>query len=798
MLNASRLLRTITERRWGASAAHAVTRLASHHNISVSGKQSVQARPLVQNIDDDRGEAVEDSELQQGNATQPEARRKRATDAYAPAVTSSKGRRRTELAQLRNDELLKEMMRYGRHAARADHLGAVLDELLRRVDFVPHSAIRDAIFLAGSCGLYRQGVTLFLSRARRFATEANFALYDSVVDCAYHMKSVDTLVALAETIQPKMLATGRSEVPSELALYRCIWRLMMMAAESQATNRKQSPAATPTTAELRKLRLARVQAEAGGSASVDAAKLGVGPTADVCIAAARRVFNVIVAYDTQLVHRRSIGSTSGNAKPQGLATPDEVFTELTTRARRMSRYGSDHGELAFSLLVYRNYMPQIKRVLSPASLYNALIRVARTSKQADQVYGLFLEYLRSAAVAAVCSDMKDESINVAALEDEMGLHALSLSELLEAAQAKFEEIVLHTCLAALNACTAYELVVSITDVFLSARVNHYYSPSASVLALMLKAVGEVRAAATAHRCVPFLLNSESGSTPSPHEMFVSLQGLARCGLPQFDQVLNACSKNDLMNGGVEERSYMTLQHALNTVDVCERVAAVEDVMAQAKEPLSDRMMILVLQCLHRAESDLLPQYIKKFMAMRDNEVKSTWIELLVLWADRKSYTLDVETRSWILDILSRAGMLDLKSSRVDNFRNQLGHFLHEAVDEARSTFLSQRKISLPPQTRDPRLHFLRDGRKAVQLVSDPLPTHSAANMNDAAVVLHYQQLAGWNEGANLRRPLPQASALTWRAVENMTVAEFSLLIDDNRLNMLAKRRSKLSAAAVAL
>jgi hypothetical protein len=752
---------------------------------------------------------------------------KKDSDDARKAAPGTMTHRRAILSSMSHDELTAEVTRFGRRGVRGEQVRPVLEELLRRTAQLPHNVIRDAIYVAHEAGLHRLAVTIYIARAKTHERDSHFSLYEVVVDSAHALGSADTIAQVCRAIQPKLSFSGASEVPSEQSLYRALWRLTLLAQQAMRTQNGDGKAARALS------------------------------TYAQCMDAARTVFNVILSYDKDRVldscNKRRYAtyslcdrdevysrlaaraasvatppSTSSNKQtlvslvastnsrsslPDGEEdsdhikevhadpvpadmTPDEAFTHFMQRIARITKYGGDRGELAFTLMVHDEYCSREKRHISPATRYTSLFRACRASGRGDTVHAYFIEYLQLLDTARYDAEMQKLSEADRAARHQAGYHSPSdVAALLEANIAAMEEIVVHGYCGAMNHCKQYEKVVELAKLTLqSPSLKHRYIPSASVLALMMRAIGETQSSAVADTALDLLLNPPSGAAPSSHEIFLSLMGLAKCGLPSFQIVLDACISNDLIEGGAEERGYLLMQHALNTQDPVAAMKTVEASMVERHAPISERMMVLFLQCLLRTESDEFLAYFKRFCEGKGGVEYAlpSWIELLVRWSERRCYELsDVDRKFIVEDVLVKHGFDDPDGNAATHrleasYKKQLLTLLHDHMRQPRQKLHRDGVIGAAPETKDPRLFFVTQARhllNASHRIANEAQLHSPSHqpevvdMDAAARCGLAQDVVVVSEKAlhDLLLPL--------RAAKRLDVSQDAKLLHDDRVGL---------------
>jgi hypothetical protein len=688
---------------------------------------------------------------------------------------SAQSKRRSHLSGMSHAELAQEMFRYGRHATQAKHLAPVLEEIMRRATVIPHGVVKDACLLAYTAGLHQLAVSIFIARSKTHARDSHFALLESVVDSAYALGSPETIAQVCRAIELKMSFTGHREVPSELALYRALWRLALLQSRSALTEsnepckKTRRPGSPPPATAAQCLEAARTVFNVLLSYDKDNVLTNCARHRHITLPLSERVERLAAEVETQ--RRQTDGKDDSRAAVNGsdsvaksvttgphtitamdavdLVTPDEAFTHLLRRTQRICHYGADQGELAFVRMIHDHYTTEAKRRASPATRYPALFRACRGSGLGDVVHTYFLEYLQLLLKKSSQSSSEDNSLRVIDAVTSRGSDgasasaALGIEALLPDAIGSMEEIVLHAYFSALLHCRDFARVVSVAELLLDPSVvSDKYVPSPSVLALVLRAAGETQSAATAELALKHLLDPASGASPSPHEVFVSLMGLAKCGLNNFEPVLSTCIENQLLAGNLEERGYLLMQHALNTIDPLAASARVEAMFEAAKAPLSERIMVLVLQVHLRVESDAFLQRFKVFCGMKGGPAQAlpSWIELLIQWAERRRYLISDEDRRFIVeDVLPAHGLDNPEDDRALSVleistRKQLHQLLNDHRERGGDgSSDATRGAKHVPASRDPRLFFLQHANRPVVYGVPAAETSAAHSLADEDV-----------------------------------------------------------------
>lgn len=144
-----------------------------------------------------------------------------------------------ELAMMDNDELARELGRFGWHNPNKTHLRLVVTELTSRGSVISAKTIRDAIKMCylshDSKNLYHLAVELFLNRTYT-ATEVDMkilGLPEELVDCAALCEVGDPLqklISVARSAEPTLRSAHSADVVSglEMSLFRAFWRCFVI------------------------------------------------------------------------------------------------------------------------------------------------------------------------------------------------------------------------------------------------------------------------------------------------------------------------------------------------------------------------------------------------------------------------------------------------------------------------------------------------------------------------------------------------------------------------------------------
>lgn len=172
------------------------------------------------------------------------------------------------------------------------------------------------------------------------------------------------------------------------------------------------------------------------------------------------------------------------------------------------------------------------------------------------------------------------------------------------------------------------------------------------------------------------INSSNSTTSSSHtrpptkyEMLTCLTALAKCGHPSFDQALETCLQERLIDTSSPVRvAELRLQYALN--DPIDSLQTVQDEIQKCEDAgfsikQDFRCAGLILQILLRLDEETFLDVFKDIVGEVNHhratssgattggirEIPSSWVDWLVVWSLRRRYELTTSQQQYILDVI---------------------------------------------------------------------------------------------------------------------------------------------------
>ena len=608
------------------------------------------------------------------------------------AVVSVPAKSILALSSMSYDALGEELMKKGRH-----HVGKqeLLDEIIRRATSggMPPSLFRSACFVANASGLHTRCIELHVMYSRTHANKLEFALHDSVVESAFALRSSEVLEAIVKSAVWKV-AHSPEEVTSELACFRALWRAVVLVASSSLA----SPSSSPEPDNMRAL-LGRSESEEDeDSGAQSCSHRSQVPTVRSLPPLVRRF-----GTPQQWASPRRIWSLLASCCPSVCDT-EQGFGEFMVRVLRYVLYATiDDGEMLF----YQHCNQYLYRTRPCASLAIANIRSCSKAGAVDVASAYFEGYLQH------CQQKN-----------------------------AVEELVIHAYLSLLASVGNNEKIVRTVKRFLESNrsvAGATASPTArgmlgrarwsdastaslgpSVLAQGVRAAAECRDGLFIREVAQLLLYGTTPSVvaPSGVERFTCVHALARCGTPHYEALLELCITNHIVEVDSEEICFLLLQYAINAVRP-ETVfrKALDTLSATSQRALSDRIVTSILQLCLRCELPSMLQHYRKYCfeggtgpldkPLRSQSLRRQWVDLLIIWADRRRYELSASERQFICAELAKVEISNSTSKAAQGYRNHIAMLQHDAQHEPLKHFKTKGVISPPPPLRDTRCHFLQ-------------------------------------------------------------------------------------------
>jgi hypothetical protein len=138
-------------------------------------------------------------------------------------------------------------------------------------------------------------------------------------------------------------------------------------------------------------------------------------------------------------------------------------------------------------------------------------------------------------------------------------------------------------------------------------------------------------------------------------VFQVLTAVAKLGRPSFPSMVERCVAEGRVEGSADAQRQLLMQWGF----YCEAPAAVADavlaplmdargdIVTASASALSERALNQLLRLLQRADHPALLTWHRYAMGARGMG-RPQWVELLVVWADRRRYALSNEERSYVL------------------------------------------------------------------------------------------------------------------------------------------------------
>ncbi|ESL10656.1 hypothetical protein TRSC58_01607 [Trypanosoma rangeli SC58] len=187
----------------------------------------------------------------------------------------------------------------------------------------------------------------------------------------------------------------------------------------------------------------------------------------------------------------------------------------------------------------------------------------------------------------------------------------------------------------------------------------------------------------------------------------AIHALSKCQVPRFEEeYLRPCKDQQLMHCTNEFYFCALLQHAHNSMDPAAGAEEILRRMREAGTPLTTRVISRLIKIYLRIESPKLLE-LYQHATQQLKTFKLSWLDELLLWADRRRYNLSREERKYILDEVQRVhGTKNIRDD-LGGLRTQYALLKYDYEHAPLEVFAS---TSHPPETEptilDSRVHFL--------------------------------------------------------------------------------------------
>ncbi|PBJ69881.1 hypothetical protein TcG_05508 [Trypanosoma cruzi] len=187
----------------------------------------------------------------------------------------------------------------------------------------------------------------------------------------------------------------------------------------------------------------------------------------------------------------------------------------------------------------------------------------------------------------------------------------------------------------------------------------------------------------------------------------AINALSKCQVPRFEEeYLQPCHDQQLMHCTNEFYFCALLQHAHNSMDPAN---GAEEVLRRMKEkgtPLTTRIISRLMKIYLRIESPKLLE-LYQHATQQLGTFRPSWLDELLLWADRRRYELTHGERKYILDEVQRVHGIKGMQGDLGGLRTQYALLKYDYEYSPLEVFAS---TSYPPETEptilDSRVHFL--------------------------------------------------------------------------------------------
>lgn len=588
---------------------------------------------------------------------------------------------------LTKDSFIQRLYSFSRSNFDPSHSEAACVQLLElahhRLPHVSPKVLHEHMHLAFASGFYRLGVDLFFLSIQR-ETQL-LMLSEFVVDSAYALLSCSDLLQMASYCAAKCSSAarereGRRDLFAEILLLRIFWRLVCLyeyISSEECKNQEPTENTVSTT-----------------SISSD------------CEA----VFELIQKHFSR-----------ESAACELCFTP---FFRLTQRLIKYDTSGGD-GEMTF----YQECLS--KKILFPphirhqetnnsAECVPSSISGMSTSILATEISEVELFY---ATLIGTCVSGRHVSVAMSyfgsAKKCVQEYHRLSFKQQVQGANSvppTISEYVVYRLLSVLQSNKENELIVKIARTL----IEEYPFLSISVWSIVLVSAGELRAGDVvlhAYRAAVSQLEFFSGHPQEKrgieYLLQTTLNALSKCQVDFFEEkYLRACRDAGLLHCTDEFYFSCLLQEAHNSMNPTHRTRIIKERMSREGLPLTGVLVSRFLKIYLRTEDD---QYLSMYHHATSvlGVFQRPWIDGLLLWADRRRYSLSQDQRKFILKEL-RERLGPNAKEHLGGLRTQCALLEYDYFVQPCKQFLEQKTIpDEEPTVQDPRVHFILRRRSSI-------------------------------------------------------------------------------------
>lgn len=591
-----------------------------------------------------------------------------------------------------------------------------------RVHQVSPKVLHEHMHLAYAAGFYRLAVDLFYLSIQR-ETQL-LMLSEFVVDSAYALLNLGDLLQMASYCSAKCSAAAREreggrDFFAEIMLLRAFWRTVCFYEYTCSEEGKDS---SPSESITRTTNVASISSDCETVFGLlQKCFPGESTAAEICFTTFFRLTQRLIKYDTSggdgemAFYRECLGRRI-------LLPPLTLSGEQRSPAKRGSISLPGSGT------------PILASEISEVELFYAtLIGTCISGRHVSTAMSYFDSAKKCLAKVRQCSLKQEDEGN-------------------SSFTPTISEYVVYRLLSVLQSNKENGLIVQIGR----SLVTEYSSLSISVWSIVLVSAGEMRAgdlALHAYRAAVSQLELLSGHPQErrgvEYLLQTALNALSKCQIPLFEEkYLRACRDAGLLHCTDEFYFSCLLQEAHNSLNPAERAQVIKDRMEHEGLPLTAPLVSRLLKIYLRTEDDeYLPLYHHATKVL--GVFRRPWIDGLLLWADRRRYSLSQDQRKYILDEIRERLGVNAKE-RLGGLRTQCSLLEYDYSVQPCKQFLDEKNVaSEEPIVQDPRVHFILRRRSSVVRGlwgidggDDPTknPSHWRFKNNELSNLRDYQNL----------------------------------------------------------
>ncbi|KAG8340789.1 hypothetical protein ERJ75_001426700 [Trypanosoma vivax] len=618
-------------------------------------------------------------------------------------VTDSEYKRMAhELTLLSPDEFCRRIYRFSRTNFDPSQKMAVhahITELInRRIQEVSFKHVREYAHLAHVAGLHDLCLATYYAKANLMSSatptsgggdlEGSFAVSDSVVDSAYRLRSSENLLRLA-TYCVKHLQHVPSlgwEVMSSFSLLRTFWRCICISVSSDGMHSEESKQSLVNAASIYEKCIALIYPIPSQSIST------------------QRIINTT----TRFVRYASCGD-EGEMLFYRFCHRHGFLRKTRDSLREKHQEGVGNASSVYGS--DGNSGPgEGGSVTEGQWLYASLIATCRVGHHVHEALHYFDEIGSQLGVEQVsCSELLRPRPTQLPWADDNAKRTKVTRPDVSNTMEGMSEYLIFQLLTVLHAAKENRKIVFTAR----AMLRDGAKLSISVWSIVLIAAGETRAvdlalAAFAQAKLMLQESTQSGNqSGNEYLLQTSILALSKCQLPRFEEEYLVPCREQLLTHSSEEFFHCALlQHAHNSTNP---EAGTEQTLKGIREGRitpTTRIVSRLMKIYLRTESpDLLGLY--KEAKQKFGLFKLSWLDELLLWADRRRYTLTSEERKYILDEVQRVYGARAVEGDLGGLRTQLALLRYDYEHTPRELFLTTARLpEVEPTTMDSRAHFL--------------------------------------------------------------------------------------------